>query len=358
MRNPAPSVSTILPFVGLTIFLSLLGLLWVFEASVGESYALFQEPYYFVRQHALGLLIGYIALIIAAFIPSQIWIRYSVPLFVAGIISLILVLIPGIGVDLNGARSWFFIAGISVQPVEVYKFVLIAYLGSWLSKHQKLAPFLFIIGITSVLLMLQPDLGSLLILLGISFGMYFLSGAPLKPFIGLIIAAFIAVVILAVSSPYRMERLTTFFDPNSDPLDSSFQIRQITLALGRGGLLGEGIGNSKQRFSYIPEASTDSIFSIVAEEVGFVGSVAMIALFMFFILYSIKLVSKHPDLATRLMGLGIITWISIQLIMNLGAIVGLLPLTGVPLPFFSYGRSALIMLLFSTGVLIRIGKES
>lgn len=358
MRQSAQSAITVLPFVGLTIFLAILGLLWVFEASVAESYSLFGEPYHFVKQHAIGLILGFSALIVTTFIPAKMWIKYSLPLFIFGLITLILVLIPGIGTELNGARSWFFIAGVSAQPIELYKFIIITYLASWLAKHQRMGPFLAVIGITSLLVMLQPDLGSLLIVLSIAFIMYFLSGAKLKGLLTIITCALVAVVLIAVTSPYRMERLTTFFDPNSDPLDSSFQIRQITLALGRGGWFGQGIGNSKQRFSYIPEASTDSIFSIIAEEIGFVGSIAMILLFVFFILYGLKLVTRHPELSIRLLGLGILAWISVQTILNLGAIVGLLPLTGIPLPFFSYGRSALIMLLFSTGVIIRIGKES
>lgn len=357
-KRSTQSTVSLLPFIGATIFLALLGLLWVFEASVAESYALFEEPYHFVKQHALGLIIGGIALIVATFIPTKLWLKYAMPLFLFGLLLLILVLIPGLGTELNGARSWFFIAGISVQPIELYKFIIIVYLSSWLAEHQRILPFLAIVGITSLLVMLQPDLGSLLIVLSIAFSMYFFSGANLKSFLSIISCAVLAVITLAVSSPYRMERLTTFFDPTSDPLDSSFQIRQITLALGRGGWFGQGIGNSKQRFSYIPEASTDSIFSIIAEEIGFVGSLAMIALFVFFIVYAIKIVSLHQEKAIKLLGYGIITWISVQTILNLGAVVGLLPLTGIPLPFFSYGRSSLIMLLFSTGILIRIGKES
>lgn len=358
MKSKTQTAAKLIPFIGLTVFLSILGLLWVFEASVAESYSLFQEPYHFVKQHALGLVIGFIALIINTFIPTKLWIKYARPLFLGGLLSLILVLIPGIGTELNGARSWFFVGGVSIQPIELFKFIIIVYLSSWLAEHQRIQPFLGAIGITSVLVMLQPDLGSLLVVLSIAFIMYFLSGAPLKTYGYIIACAIAAVTLLVVTAPYRLERLTTFFDPTSDPLDSSFQIRQITLALGRGGWFGQGIGNSKQRFSYIPEASTDSIFSIVAEEIGFVGSLAMIALFVFFILYGIKLVLPHENRAVRLMGLGILSWISVQTILNLGAVVGLLPLTGIPLPFFSYGRSALIMLLFSTGILIRIGKET
>ena len=167
------------------------------------------------------------------------------------------------------------------------------------------------------------------------------------------------VLVEIVTSEYRMKRLTTFLNPQADPLGASFHIRQITLALGRGGWLGQGIGGSQQKYSYIPEASSDSIFAIIAEEIGFLGSLGIISLYIFFFYHAYKLITQQEkEPALQLLGFGIIFWIGLQLILNLSAIVGLVPLTGVPLPFISYGRSSLVMLLFATGVLLGIGRTT
>jgi cell division protein FtsW len=207
--------------------------------------------------------------------------------------------------------------------------------------------------------MMQPDMGSTLILLAIATSMYFVAGGEVKPFIG-VAGLGVAVMLLAILlSPYRRDRVMTFLNPESDPLGASFHIHQITLALGNGGWVGSGIGNSRQKYSYIPEASTDSIFSIVAEEVGFVGSLLLIALFLSFFLVGYRILSQSKaDPFAKLMGVGVYTWLVMQTILNLSAVVALVPLTGVPLPYFSYGGSSLIMLLLATGLLLHLAQET
>lgn len=342
----------------LVLGLSFLGTLFVFEASTAESFSTFGTQYHFLQQHLIGLGIGLLALTIGFSIPPKLWIQFGPLLYAGGILLLILTLIPGLGLDLNGAQRWISIGGIRFQSVEFLKFGLIAYFAAWMQKHQKIGPFLFLTAIPALLIILQPDLGSLLLIGAIAISMFFLAGGSIKHFLLLGAVALPLVLVAIVTSPYRMKRLTTFLNPESDPLGSSFHIRQITLALGRGGLWGQGIGNSHQKYSYIPEASTDSIFAIIAEEVGFVGSVTIITLLLFF-LYTGYRAIQQADIsdAERLLGMGILFWIGLQILLNLSAVVALIPLTGMPLPFFSYGRSSQVMILFASGILIRLGRK-
>ncbi|HYD35515.1 MAG TPA: putative peptidoglycan glycosyltransferase FtsW [Vitreimonas sp.] len=338
----------------LTLGLCLLGLLFVFEASTAEALAIADNPYFFVTQQAVRLAIGVVALIGVQLVPIGLWQKTAGLWYGLSILLLLLVIIPGIGLELNGAHRWLNVGGFLLQPVEIAKFSVILFFASWMVKHQRLGPFLFLTMMPALLVIKQPDLGSLLVLLCIAFGIYFVAGGKMTSIIGI---GFLGIVLLSlaiVSSPYRMKRVTTFLNPDSDPLGASFHIRQITLALGNGGWWGQGLGNSRQKYSYIPEASTDSIFAIIAEEVGFFGSLALITLMGSYIYACFNLVKQIKDDPFRyLVAVGIVIWISSQVVLNLAAVVALVPLTGVPLPFFSYGGSSLIMLLIGVGVLIK-----
>lgn len=343
----------------LVLLLSAIGTLFVFEASTAESYATFGTQYHFLEQHLIGLGLGLVAMVAGFALPSKFWIQMGPALFIGGLVLVLLTLVPGIGLDLNGARRWISIGGLRFQSVEFLKFGLIAYYAAWMQKHQKIGPFLFLTAIPAVLVMLQPDLGSLLLLAAIAVSMFFLAGGNIKHFLLLGVVGIPLVLVAIVTSPYRMRRLTTFLNPESDPLGASFHIRQITLALGRGGLWGQGIGNSNQKYSYIPEASTDSIFAIIAEEVGFIGAMGIIVLLFFFLYTAYKTVkNSEASSAEKLLGMGIVFWIGLQVLLNLSAVVALIPLTGMPLPFFSYGRSSQVMLLFASGILIRLGRKA
>ncbi len=342
-----------------TCLLTILGVVFVFEASTAESFATFGNQYHYLKQHLIGLAFGIVAFFVGLFIPSKIWIKTSPILYIAGIILLLLVFVPGIGLSLNGARRWISIAGIGLQPIEFFKFAMIVFYSNWLSSHQRLIPFLFLTAIPAILVILQPDLGSLLVVIAIASSMYFTAGGEIKKLLGLATVGIPFIILAIVASPYRMKRITTFINPESDPLGASFHIRQITLALGRGGLMGQGIGESQQKFSYIPEASTDSIFAIIAEEIGFLGSLGIIGIYCVFFFHAYKIVAESEQPKNiQLLGMGIILWFGLQLILNLSAVVGLVPLTGVPLPLISYGRSSLVMLLFAIGILLRIGKKA
>ena len=345
--------------LGLVLFLSFTGLLFVFEASTAESYTTFGTQYHFLLQHSIGLAVGLVAMMISFFVPTKLWIKFSPIIYILSLLLIILTLIPGVGVSLNGARRWFSIGGISFQAVEFLKFGVVVYFANWMSQHQKFLPFVFLTAIPALLLLLQPDLGSLLLVVAIATCMYFLSGGSGKNLL-IIAGVGIPLALMAIfTSPYRMQRLTTFLNPESDPLGASFHIRQITLALGQGGIWGKGIGNSNQKYSYIPEASTDSIFAIISEEIGFVGATFLLGMIFWYLVTAFKTVSTaNISEAERLLGFGIVFWIGLQTLLNISAVVALIPLTGMPLPFFSYGRSSQVMILFASGILIRIGKNT
>lgn len=342
----------------LLLGLCAIGLFFVFEASVAEAFALVGDQYFFLKRQAVHMVLGFGALAVGYWMPSAVWRKSSPLVYGLSLVGLLLVFIPGLGQEINGAHRWVFIGGFNFQPIEVVKFAMTIFFASWLTHHQRLLPFVFLTLIPAGLVMLQPDLGSTLVLLGIAASLYFVAGGQLKPFLG---AAGLGVLLLGgviLLSPYRRERLETFMNPESDPLGASFHIRQITLALGNGGVLGQGIGNSRQKYSYIPEASTDSIFAIVAEEVGFVGSLLILSLFGAFIFTGFQIIKQSAaERYEKLVAVGVLAWISTQTILNLSAVVALVPLTGVPLPFFSYGGTSLIMILFATGLLLHITRK-
>lgn len=346
-------------FLVWTLFLVALGSVFVLEASSAESLTTFGDQFFLFKKQIIGAAIGLGALIAGALIPPKLIVKYGHILYFGALFSLLIVLIPGIGVELNGARRWIDIGGIVIQPVELMKLGMVAYLAQWLVSHQKLRSFIWTLALPSVLVMLQPDLGSFLLLLGISLSIFFASGGKLKGLFQLAGVGIPLLLLLIVASPYRRERLQTFLNPESDPLGASFHMRQITLAFGRGGWFGQGLGNSSQKFAYIPEASTDSIFAIIAEEVGFIGSVVIISILFGYCFFAYRqTVQRLEDPQLQLLAIGICSWLFVQVLLNLGSVTGLVPLTGVPLPFFSYGRSSLIMVLCAAGILYRLSKET
>lgn len=352
LKNPYPKALFLV-----ALLLSGLGLFFVFEASVAESFNTFGHQYHFLQRQAIGFVVGLIALGVGFFMKPSFWRRISPIGYLIGLFFLIGVFIPGISLELNGAHRWLSFGGLRLQPVELFKFMLLAFFASWMSRTQKVATFLFFTGIPALLIISQPDLGSVLVLVWIAFGLYFLAGGELKmiSMLGIIGGVLVAVAIL--TSPYRLERLKTYLNPDLDPLGSGFHTRQITIALGNGGWFGVGLGNSRQKHAYIPEASSDSIFAIVAEEVGYVGSMFILSLYLLYFHFARKIIGVLKKGSFEfLLAWGILLWISGQTLLNLAAVVVLVPLTGLPLPFFSYGSSSLVMVLFSTGILMKLGK--
>ncbi|MEO8581055.1 MAG: putative peptidoglycan glycosyltransferase FtsW [Patescibacteria group bacterium] len=342
----------------ITILLCLFGALVVFEASTTESLDTYSNKYTLTVQQVKWMGVGMLALAVSASLPITFWKKVAPGMYAIGVLGLLCIFIPGIGVRVNGAHRWLQIAGFRFQPVEIMKFGMVLYFAHWLSKHQKLGPFATLTLLPVTLVMLQPDLGSTLILLSIAFGMYFVAKAPVKPLLITMVVGLVGVCILIFSSPYRMQRVTTLFNPEADPLGEGYHVHQITLALGNGGLFGTGLGQSKQKYRYIPELSTDSIFSIVAEETGFAGATVIISLFallIFSFFTSMNSLEEHSF--EYLCTAGITIWLSSQIILNLGAVVALFPLTGIPLPFISRGGTSLVTVLTAIGIFLSLTRR-
>ncbi len=339
--------------------LSLFGILMVYDSSVAIAVRDFSDQYYFAREQLKWLGIGFVLFLIVSRIDYRIWYKASLPILGLTVLLLLAVFIPGVGVRALGAHRWINFGFFVLQPAELAKLALVVYLSSWLSNHKmkRLGPFVLLLAVLVGLVLLEPDLGTSVILLSIALLMYFFSGAPLHQFLLIVPMLIGSVGLLAVVSPYRMRRLMTFFNPEHDPLGASYQIRQVLIALGSGGWFGLGLGQSRQKYEYLPEANTDAIFAIIGEEVGFVGAAAVILVFLFIVWRGFRIARRAPDAFGRLMALGISSWVGVQAMINLSSMVALVPLTGVPLPLVSYGGSSLIIVLVSLGILVNISRH-
>ncbi len=339
--------------------LCLIGLFFIYETSAVESFAVYGHQYFYLGRQTQWYVVGMLAFLFGRFFPLSIWQKSAKYLFIGSLFSLLLVFVPGIGLEINGAKRWVLIGGVSFQPVELFKMVLILYLSSWLTTHQRVAPFLASLVPIMLILLLQPDFGSLLMVLFIALVLFFIAGGSIKQFLMPGIIGFLILVLAVVLTPYRLQRVRTFLNPESDPLGSSFQIRQITLALGSGGWWGKGLGNSQQKFAFIPEASSDSIFAIIGEEIGFFGCIILLGLMLSYLTLIFRVgMNQKPGSFEQLLVIGFWAWSAGQVMLNLAAVVALVPLTGLPLPYFSYGGSSLVSLLLMNGLIVKLACES
>ncbi len=343
--------------LGLVVLLTIFGVVMVGNASVVESYRDFGDKFYYLRHQTVWALLGLLALAFFAVFDYRHLKKLAIPLLLFTLLSLVLVLIPGLGNEVFGARRWLFLGPLRFQPTELAKFSLTLYLASFFSKKQSLPVFLSLMGLLVVLIMLEPDLGTTLIILTVGFSVYFISGAPMLVLIGLSIFGSFGSALFVFFSPYRRERLLTFLDPTRDPLGASYHLRQALLAIGSGGIFGLGLGKSRQKYEYLPMVSTDSIFAIIGEEVGFIGAGLLVSLFLVLLWRGMKIALNAEDNFGRLLATGLTVSVVLQALVNFGAMVALLPLTGVPLPFISYGGSSLVLSLASMGVLFNISSR-
>ena len=347
------------------ILLVIFGLVMISSASVVKSYKEVGNQYYYLfHQFFYGMIPG----IILASILSRIDYRKfkkSAPLFLIATLALLLVVfVPGLGLDIRDTRSWILVFGMSFQPSELAKLMFIIYLAAWLEERKKklndfsqgFIPFIMIIALVAIPLIKQPDVGTLVAICAIAGTMYYIAGAGIA-YIAMMFAGGIAGVITLIKiAPYRMNRLTTFMHPEIDPQGIGYQINQALLALGSGGLLGLGLGHSRQKFNYLPEPIGDSIFAITGEELGLIGLIFLIFLFIIFAKRGLAIANNTKDDFGKYIAVGITAWVTFQAILNIGAITSLLPLTGIPLPFVSYGGSALMSLLAGVGVLLSVSR--
>ncbi len=340
------------------ILLCLFGLLMVFDASSFEAFNEFGDKLYLIRQQLISAVIGFILLVFFTFFDYHKLEKYALPMLLISVFLLLLVFIPGFGVLAGGAHRWLKFGGFTIQPAEIIKLASIIYLASIFQKKVQTKKFIVLLSVVAVIVgVFQKDLGSALVYSFISFTLYFIAGAPASHFIGLLLAGMAGVVGFIITAPYRIQRVLAFIYPFSDPEGYTYHIAQVLIAIGSGGFLGLGIGQSRQKFSYIPEVSTDSIFSIIGEEFGFVGCLFLIALIYILIFRSFKIIEQAPDRFGKLLSVGVVAWLGSQTVVNLSAMVSLVPLTGVPLPFISYGGSALIVNLVAVGILLNISRQ-
>ena len=342
----------------LILILTSLGLIAVADASAPQALSVFGDKFYFVKQQAVWGGLGIILMFAVSKLNPSFWEKIATPLFFLSIVLLALVLIPGVGTKTLGARRWIILGPISVQPSEIVKLTLAIYLAKVAAKGKTSLAFFVPLAAISALVMMQPDLGTTLVILAMGLSQIFVAGVNIFHFLAFAGMGSIIGFLFAVTSEYRRNRLLTFLAQSQDPVGRDYHIRQVLLALGSGGIFGVGLGQSRQKFLFLPEAATDSVFAIIAEEVGFIGALALIAGFAFFIFISLKVASRTANKFSQILGVGIVIWIGGQTILNIGSMVALVPLTGVPLPFFSYGGSALTMILIACGILLSISRHS
>lgn len=342
-----------------TIVFSLFGIIMVYDSSVAIAIRDFSDKYYFVKEQFKWLLLGFVALTFFNFFDYHRWHKLALPILILTMVLLMAVFIPGLGVKALGAHRWLNLRVFILQPAELAKLTLIIYLAAWFSvaERSRLLAFLLLVGMIFGLVIIEPDLGTGIIILLIALILYFFSGASLKHFFFLLPILVAGTTLLAVMAPYRFARITSFLHPETDPLGASYQIRQVLIGLGSGGWFGVGIGKSRQKYEYLPEANTDSIFAIIGEEMGFVGGTAAIGAYLFIIWRGFRIAKRASDLFGKLLAAGITSWIGIQTTLNLAAMVALIPLTGVPLPLISYGGSSLVIVLAGIGILLNISRQ-
>lgn len=355
-------------FLVVTLILIVFGLIMLSSASVVLSYQNFgNNYYYFTHQLLFGVLIGLVAMFVAYKIDYHKWKKFAALMLILTLVLLILVFIPGLGFEYGGARRWVNLGPLgTIQPTEIAKLTFLLYLATWLDKRSQgikdwkysFAPFLFMLAVVGTLTVLQPDVGTMSVIMLMSIVVYFVAGGKLTHLGILGVGAVLIMMLLIKIAPYRMSRFTVFLNPELDPQGIGYQINQSLLAVGSGGILGRGLGKSIQKHNYLPEASGDSIFAVIAEEMGFVRIIFLLLLFLFFAYLGFRIAKRAPDMYGKLIATGITAWVILQALINISAMISLIPLTGIPLPFISYGGSAIISLLAACGIMLNISKQS
>lgn len=351
-------------FLGLTLF----GLVMLTSASGPLGYQKFGDSLYFLKRQLLnGFLPGMILFGIMCFIDYRKLRRLALPALVVTIILLVLVFIPGLGINTGGSSRWVHLGPINFQPSEFVKVTFLLYVAAWLTARsggeartieKGLAPFLPILGLVMFLLVVQPNTGSMIVIAGASLLTYFLAGAPLVWFLGLGAAGLATVALLVKLTPYRAARFMTFLHPELDPQGIGYHINQAFLAIGTGGWLGLGYGHSRQKYLYLPEVAGDSIFAIMAEELGFIVMIFFIAALAILVWKCFSAAKRSADEFGAFLAAGIGGWIALQSFLNIGSMIGLVPMTGVTLPFVSYGGSAFLALSMGCGIVGSISRGS
>lgn len=362
MNRSAPNYT----LLGIILILVFLGISAIASASAIVSWNNFGNAhYYLVHQLIFGVLPGLAVLVAASRLNYQIWRKLAVPLMFLAVAFLVAVFIPGVGASANGASRWVNLGFTLFQPSELAKLALIVYVAARFDKRKSdiqdfrsgFLPGLLAVGIIGALIFMQPDLGTLMVITLTAASMFFTAGSKIKHLVGTASVALVGLVFAIMAAPYRAARIITFLDPSHDPQGIGYHVNQALLAVGAGGLLGYGYNRSLQKHNYLPEPMGDSIFAVMAEELGFLRVSILIILFLVLAFIGFRIAKNAPDNFGKLLAVGICSWVTIQAFINIGAMLGILPLTGVPLPLISYGSSALIITLWGLGILLNISRN-
>lgn len=347
-----------------TLILVCVGMVMIYSASAIYAMERYKDSAFFLKRHLSFVLIGAILGFAVMTFDYRKLRKYSLPLLLTALFLLVLVLIPGIGREVSGARRWFRFKFISFQPSELANLAMIVYAADFLTRrrdevrsHWKaFLPVMAVLGLVALLIMLQPDLGTTVALGAVIFVMLFVAGVKFQYLLSLILCGLPVLYVLIFSVPYRRARIMAFLNPWADPQKNGFQIIQSQVALGSGGIFGTGLGHSRQKLFYLPAAHTDFILSIIGEEMGLLGTLAIICLFVIFIRLGLKIVKNASDNFGYFLGLGLLTMICLKAMVNIGVSCGILPTKGLPLPFISYGGSSFIFDLVSVGLLLNVAR--
>lgn len=346
--------------------LIIFGLIMISSASAVISYTQTDTPYYFFWRQTISLVVGVVVWVVCYLVDYHFWKKFALPLLILTIILLMAIFIPQLVVCSGGACRWIRIGPLSLQPAEIAKLTFVLYLAAWLEKRGRyirkffygFLPFFIVLSIITFLIMSEPDLGTMSVIVATGIAMFFVAGASL-PYL-ILGGAFGCGILwfLIKTAPYRMERLMVYLDPSKDIQGIGYHINQALLAIGSGGILGLGFGQSRQKYNYLPHAEGDSIFAIIAEELGFIKTSLIIILFLILAWRGFQVARKAPDIFGRLVACGITCWLIFQALINIAAMVGLVPLTGIPLPFISHGGTSLVVSLAGIGILLNISRQT
>ncbi|MEO5927438.1 MAG: putative lipid II flippase FtsW [Patescibacteria group bacterium] len=349
---------------GLTLF----GIVMLMSASGPLGFQTTGDSFYFLKSQLLkGILPGVTLFFLFAFVDYRILKRFAFPALIASVVLLVLVYMPGIGLHLGGSSRWISVWGITFQPSEFVKVAFLIYVAAWLSSRDKadlqtlergLVPFLLPLGVILILLIKQPNTGTTTVMAAMSLACYFVTGAPLWWFGTLAGLGGVGLYALINLTSYRAQRFMTFLHPELDPNGVGYHINQAFLAVGSGGLFGLGYGQSRQKFLYLPEVASDSIFAVMAEELGFVFMLIFLAVLAAFVWRCFQIGKRAPDSFGTYLATGVGAWVAAQSILNIGSMIGLMPITGVTLPFMSYGSSAFVALAIGCGIVASVSRQA
>jgi cell division protein FtsW len=351
----------------ITALILIFGFIVLFSASLAVSYLKFnKDSLIFIKRQFTGLVLGLIAFYFISKTHYHIWKKSAALMLFVSIILLVLVFVPKIGCGWGKACSWINIFGYSLQPSEFVKLFFLLYLAAWLEKSRDslrdfklgMTPFLVVLGVIVFLMLLQPDLGTLSIIIATSLVVYYVAGGKLRHILSIVLLGALLIFLMVQVKEYQRERFICLFNPSFDTQNTCYQTNQALIAIGSGGIIGRGLGASRQKFSYLPEVQSDAIFAIVAEELGFVFSVLLILLYLALFYRGWKISQESPDDFGKIVSLGIVSWIVLQSMINIGGIINIIPMTGVPLPFVSAGGSSIIASLMAIGVIFNISKHT